>query len=428
MPLSWHKRQIRDLLKTQASKKAWKSAGCPEQQIAATAEDDRRVLILHAFNSAIRRGNTAAWNMEAFAKALTVEGINQACPPKPSIDGSFDETTGVIATPLITAISAMNSEAVMNMVRLKADVNLPNASDAFTPLFFATHFARRGATLVRVLIDAKADVNKVNGEDCDGQSPMHAAAAFGAQDAAKLLLHHKASVNVARLSDGITPLHQAVIHGRKSMVQFLLQNGAKINAKTTDNQAQAIHHACLGGDLRMVQLLVEGRSNLHTKIDYGKDAKPPVHAVDDDSLTPLMLACSRCHYEVSTYLIEHHRADYMHKSVSFQYTALDYAKHGMRGSRNMSEEDIKKIVKEKKKLVDYLIEAEKTFLAERNQQKSGAEDLDFDFLDDHGAIGEEPGAASGEESGHDDDVSVGEQTEPMGDLDIERRNRKNGMA
>merc|ERR1711871_1517299 len=166
--------------------------------------------------------------------------------------------------------------------------------------------------------------------------------------------------------------------GRKTMVEFLLTNGAKINATTTDNQAQAFHFACLRGNLDMVELLVQHRSHIHAKLDYGKDANPPVHANDDDSITPLMLACSRCHYEVTKYLIEKHRADFMHKSKTFQYTALDYAKRGMRGSKEMAAEEMRLVVKDKKQLVEYLEECERDL-----QKKEAKEvDTDFDFLQD----------------------------------------------
>ena len=94
----------------------------------------------------------------------------------------------------------------------------------FTPLLFA---ARQGdLASTRLLLAAGADVNDMAPA---GTSALVVAAHSGHGELAALLLDHGADANAA--GAGYTPLHAAVLRGDAGLVHALLERGAKPNAR-----------------------------------------------------------------------------------------------------------------------------------------------------------------------------------------------------
>jgi cytohesin len=79
--------------------------------------------------------------------------------------------------------------------------------------------------IVRALIDAGADVNKVRD---NGMTPLFAAAYKGHGDIVRALIDAGADVNKAR-DDGATPLFAAAQQGHVEIVRALIDAGADVN-------------------------------------------------------------------------------------------------------------------------------------------------------------------------------------------------------
>lgn len=109
----------------------------------------------------------------------------------------------------------------------------PDLPTAQGPDILAYAARRNRADLLPYLVAAGIDVNI----GTTSETPLGAAAATAAFEAAAWLLDHGADVN-GRASPGqVTPLHQAIREGRLEMVKFLLDRGADPNL-TNGNPAR----------------------------------------------------------------------------------------------------------------------------------------------------------------------------------------------
>ena len=103
---------------------------------------------------------------------------------------------------------------------------------AWTSLAFGSeiHEAAGRGDVEEIQALLKSHPELINSKDENGDTPLHAAAAWTNRDVVSLLLAHKADVN-ARDNLGATPLHGAALQGRTDVVELLLANGADVNAK-----------------------------------------------------------------------------------------------------------------------------------------------------------------------------------------------------
>ena len=110
-----------------------------------------------------------------------------------------------------------------------ADVDAENdhSSTRWTALHIASHGGH--ADVVRVLVDAGADVDKM---DTDGWTPLYLAARHEDAAALKMLLAAGADPNL-----GQSPYFWALVFGHKSVLALLLQHGAAM--VTTDQNGNA---------------------------------------------------------------------------------------------------------------------------------------------------------------------------------------------
>ncbi len=128
-------------------------------------------------------------------------------------------------TPLFLAIYAQHPEAVAELLRFKADPNLP------CPYGVPLSFALSDPPILRMLLDNGADPNM---PASDGV-PMLLRAVWAKNPAAvELLLAHKADVNAtdaSPYSDRGTALEAAAAIGNTNIAELLLKAGADVNAK-----------------------------------------------------------------------------------------------------------------------------------------------------------------------------------------------------
>lgn len=101
----------------------------------------------------------------------------------------------------------------------------------------------------------------------DGWTPLHLAAFFGKEDAARLLLNKGAPV-AARSTNEManTPLHAAAAGKHASLVKLLLDHGAKPNAQQHGGWAP-LHAAAQSGDLNSAHALIAAGADVNLRAD-----------------------------------------------------------------------------------------------------------------------------------------------------------------
>ena len=123
----------------------------------------------------------------------------------------------------------------------------------------------------------------------DGFTPLHLAAFFGQDDAARLLLEHGADANVVARNESlrVTPLHSAAAGGHAAIVRRLLEAGADADARQPGGFTP-LHSAAQNGDRESAEALLE------------RGAEPA--AVTDEGKTPAELAAAAGHDDLVTLL------------------------------------------------------------------------------------------------------------------------------
>jgi ankyrin repeat protein len=275
------------------------------------------------------------------------------------------------ATPLHMAANANRKNLVELLLAKGADVNARDSRGA-TPLsgavernhenvaellrqaggrnfFGEIHDGAKQGDLGKVKAVLKDNRDLVNAKDSSGRTPLHAAAAWGREDVAQLLVRNGADVN-ARDNYGHSPLeialnslnsgsHKALVdlllankakiemllhkqaeepYLRRESVELLLSRGTDINAKDYKGRTplhvtaeQYFEGTYYHRDHKTAQLLVErganvdakdndGRTPLHVAVQHGNtlvaqmlvNKKANVDARDNDGRTPLHIAAA----------------------------------------------------------------------------------------------------------------------------------------
>jgi len=102
--------------------------------------------------------------------------------------------------------------------------------DGFPSLGLAVFFGRLETAQALLELGADARLASTNAMHV---APIHAAAAAGRVDLARILLEHGADPNARQESD-FTPLHEAARSGNLELTRLLVEHGADVNAQTKD--------------------------------------------------------------------------------------------------------------------------------------------------------------------------------------------------
>lgn len=235
---------------------------------------------------------------------------------KPGEKGYVAPPDGKATPPLIEATKRGNLEAVVGMLDTGVDPNaargngltalhiaagenmleiakalLAKGADpaaklegAITPLHLAAT-SPEGLEMVKLLLEHKAPLEVK--DNLEQQSPLDAAARLGRLESVRALLAAGADVE-AKDGKGRTPLILATMGGHLETVHLLLDKGAAIDARET-NQATALHAAAqLGHKELAAALLARGAA---------------VDLLDSQKKTPLHLAAFLGHDEVTEVLL-----------------------------------------------------------------------------------------------------------------------------
>jgi ankyrin repeat protein len=142
-----------------------------------------------------------------------------------------------------------NIDVIIKFLNEKADVNIQDEDDGWTPLHYAS--INGDEKIVSILIKNGA---KINIQD-DGWTPLHNASINGDEKIVSILIKKGAKINIQ--DDGWTPLHNASINGDEKMVSILIKKGAKINIQNK-NGLTPLHYASKNGHEKMVSIMKNG--------------------------------------------------------------------------------------------------------------------------------------------------------------------------
>ena len=163
---------------------------------------------------------------------------------------------------LADAVQRRDRQAVLSLLKQRADVNAPQ-SDGATALHWAAYL--EDADTTALLIRAGAKVDTPNNY---GVTPLALASANGNAAVIDQLLKAGANPNGA-VRAGETPLMLAARTGKTDAVKVLLAAGAQVDAKETWNGQTALMWAAAAGHGPVVQVLIELGANVHARSNAG---------------------------------------------------------------------------------------------------------------------------------------------------------------
>ena len=180
--------------------------------------------------------------------------------------------------------------------------------DGYTALHYAAKGDKNG-TLVKFLIEKKAEVNKLSSEN--GATPFMVAAMFNQIEAAKSLLSLKADACIVN-QEGSSAMRFAIFNGHIEFLKFLLISeivAADFISSLAQNELLPVHAAVRGNQTAMLKFLLTsnpemvnlsdqlGATSLHLATDSPTltqlllEYKADPNVQDYLGATPLMLAC-----------------------------------------------------------------------------------------------------------------------------------------
>lgn len=151
-------------------------------------------------------------------------------------------------SPLKYAASSSNKPIVDSLIKYGADVKEKSL----------ICFSFNNVEIVELLITHGADIQ---GANCGGNSPIHAAINSDALNTAELLLKHGADVNDQNYVGKRTPLQRAANAGKTKAVKWLLDHGADVNRPDFQGQTAI----SIGANAEILNML----------LDHGATLPPP---------------------------------------------------------------------------------------------------------------------------------------------------------
>jgi ankyrin repeat protein len=222
-------------------------------------------------NDHVGESLTHGWQSLATASAVDMEqqNINGMTPLCLAVANGRDD----VASLLLERGALVNHVSHNRYTPLWLAASLPTyqpavASDKDQNLAFVN-----GEVMINLLLDKGADVNQPSAR---GETPLHAAAAFGRLATVKTLLQHKAGID-AYDRFGLSALGLAAVNGHADLVKYLLGQGAKPHAAPGFHAPLTL--AAANGHDAVVTLLVRRGA--------------PVQHVDADGRTALIVAAKR---------------------------------------------------------------------------------------------------------------------------------------
>lgn len=206
---------------------------------------------------------------------------------------------------LFTAIEAGDDDSVRELVDARPELAAARDGSGLSAVVRAAYAGKQ--EIVETLLDANpqldvfdtatvgrtrglaellaADAELASAWSPDGFTPLHLAAFFGHEDAARLLLEHGADANVVARHESlkVAPLHSAAAGGHAGIVRLLLEAGADANARQ-EGGFRPLHAAAQNGDRESAEALLEHGADPAAATDEGKTAAELAAAAGHDDL------------------------------------------------------------------------------------------------------------------------------------------------
>lgn len=179
--------------------------------------------------------------------------------------------------------AVINGDATATKRLLKGGVNV-NATFWYESNLLHEAIACGHPHIVRLLIDAKADVNSRNE---DGRMPLHIACRNGNEEIVSMLLKAKARINV-QTKDGKTCLNTALWRGHANVANMLIYKGADVNLADQDGWT-ALHWASKANLVPCVETLIAVGANLNALDKFGRSPLHEALATGNPRLLTLLL-------------------------------------------------------------------------------------------------------------------------------------------
>jgi len=173
-------------------------------------------------------------------------------------------SVGVVANDasLADAVQRRDRQAVLSLLKQRADVNAPQ-SDGATALHWAAYLDDAETTTLLIRAGAKVDTSNTY-----GVTPLALACSNGNAAIIEQLLKGGADPNHA-IRAGETPLMLAARAGSVEAVNLLLRAGVQIDAKEKWNGQTALMWAAAAGHGAVVQTLVDHKANVRARSNAG---------------------------------------------------------------------------------------------------------------------------------------------------------------
>jgi ankyrin repeat protein len=206
---------------------------------------------------------------------------------------------------IFTAIDAGDDDGVRELVERRPELAAARDAAGLSAVLRAAYAGKR--ELVEILLDANppldvfdaaavgrtrgleellaADGEPTRSWSPDGFTPLHLAAFFGHEEAARLLLEDGADANVVARHESlkVTPLHSAAAGAHSAIVRLLLEAGADPNARQ-EGGFTPLHSAAQNGDRESAEALLDSGADPAATTEAGQTAADLAAAAGHDDL------------------------------------------------------------------------------------------------------------------------------------------------
>ena len=159
-------------------------------------------------------------------------------------------------TPLMAAAANGNGEMAKLLIEKGANVNAKTKEDlnAILAAILGEGKAAGRQEVIKILLDKNVDLNVRFISDGVGFTPLMMAVQQKDIEIVKMLLTHKADVNVSDVNTGLTPLMLAAMNDNIEMAKELLSKGADVT-RVSKNKATALTFAASNNNTEMIKVL-----------------------------------------------------------------------------------------------------------------------------------------------------------------------------